>query len=203
MAFSKGNIPWNVGKRYKSPKSSATKKGMVSPMKGKKHTEESKEKNRLAHLGKKLSEETKRKMSLSTKGIPTGPFSEERRSKLSAQRKGRPAPGNRRDRPEISGERNNRWNGGNNIDALKKKCLIRDDFTCQRCGMRDVDIAEVDHIKERYKFPELYLDLSNLQTLCPNCHRRKTYNMHENRGSRYAWKERYKLKNPTTNVINK
>jgi group I intron endonuclease len=39
-----------------------------SPMKGKKHTEESKQLNREKHLGKKMSEETKVKMSLLKKG---------------------------------------------------------------------------------------------------------------------------------------
>lgn len=39
-----------------------------SPMKGKKHTEESKQSNREKHLGKKMSEETKVKMSLLKKG---------------------------------------------------------------------------------------------------------------------------------------
>lgn len=42
-------------------------KGDISPMKGKNHPPESKEKNRLAHLGRKHSEETKRKISLTHK----------------------------------------------------------------------------------------------------------------------------------------
>jgi group I intron endonuclease len=40
----------------------------TSPMKGKKHTEESKQSNRDKHLGKKMSEETRVKMSLVKKG---------------------------------------------------------------------------------------------------------------------------------------
>jgi len=50
--------------------------------KGQKHTKEAKEKNRLAHLGKYPSEETKRKMRESAKGF-NGKHSEETKRKIS------------------------------------------------------------------------------------------------------------------------
>jgi len=46
----------------------SSNRGKNTWMKGKKHSEESKEKNRQNHLGKKLSEKTKKKISISTKG---------------------------------------------------------------------------------------------------------------------------------------
>ena len=56
----------------------------------------------------------------------------------------------------------------------KNKALERDNYTCQECGYSEELIMEVDHIKTRKDFPELINKLSNLVTLCPNCHRRKT-----------------------------
>lgn len=71
------------------------------------------------------------------------------------------------------GEANHLWSGGN-WRYWKTQALIRDDYTCQVCGFSERAIMEVDHIKQRSKFPELALDINNLVTLCPNCHRRKT-----------------------------
>ena len=70
----KGKIPWNKGLKdiyseESKMKMSIGRKGKESPFKGKKHTDESKEKNRLSHLGKSpnridysCSEETKIKI---------------------------------------------------------------------------------------------------------------------------------------------
>lgn len=71
------------------------------------------------------------------------------------------------------GNKNPRWNGGT-VNYWKKQVLTRDDYTCQICGHREPEIMEVDHIKPKSKFPNLAKELSNLLTLCPNCHRRKT-----------------------------
>ena len=60
------------------------------------------------------------------------------------------------------------------LQWLKGKAKIRDDYTCRICGLREKEIMEVDHIIPNAIKPELYEDLDNLQTLCPNCHRRKT-----------------------------
>lgn len=112
MGFKKGYIPWNKGEH--SVHSGSFVKGMIpwnkgkkhiSGMKGKKHTKESNEKNRQAHLGKihsgcfkkgcipfskgkLLTEGTKKKMSDAKKGHPT---LQETRRKISEQNKGRPS----------------------------------------------------------------------------------------------------------------
>lgn len=69
---------------------------------------------------------------------------------------------------------NNNWKGGLSWPFLKRCALDRDNYTCQSCGHNEPEIMEVDHIKPKSKFPELKLDINNLITLCPNCHRRKT-----------------------------
>lgn len=79
--------------------------GLQSGMKGKHHTEESKEKNRIAHLGKSPSEETRKKLSKANRGrkMPDGfgervsktmtgrKLSEEHKKKLSEAKKGKPS----------------------------------------------------------------------------------------------------------------
>lgn len=72
------------------------------------------------------------------------------------------------------GERNNNWRGGKSYAFRKKAVLLRDNYTCVMCGHREQPIMEVDHIKPKRDFPELALEMNNLVTLCPNCHRRKT-----------------------------
>ncbi len=71
------------------------------------------------------------------------------------------------------GEENPFWDGGA-YSYWKRQTLIRDDYTCQICGLKDKEIMMVDHIKERNERPDLIKNIDNLQSLCPNCHRRKT-----------------------------
>ena len=75
--------------------------------------------------------------------------------------------------PHPKGADHHCWNGGGE-QYQKMQALERDDHTCQRCRMRDEEVMSVDHIKPRSLFPELKADLENLQTLCANCHARKT-----------------------------
>ena len=50
--------------------------------------------------------------------------------------------------------------------------LYRDNYRCCFCGcnVKGKGLSRVDHIKRRVDFPELSLDLDNLQTLCTRCH---------------------------------
>lgn len=115
------------------------------------------------------SEETKRKISLARKGKP---LSEAHKQAL---RKGHKEMSieSRKKMSRGKGSTNHHWNGGN-WRYWKNQALIRDDYRCQICGFREVEIMEVDHIQQKSKAPHLRLILENLLTLCPICHRRKT-----------------------------
>lgn len=53
---------------------------------------------------------------------------------------------------------------------LRYQALIKLGRKCQCCGAKPpAVILHVDHIKPRSKYPELELDLSNLQILCEDC----------------------------------
>lgn len=49
--------------------------------------------------------------------------------------------------------------------------FMRDDFTCQHCGARGVEL-HADHIKPWAQYPELRYETDNGQTLCVPCHRK-------------------------------
>lgn len=68
-------------------KSEETKEKIRQTLLGKKHTEERKENQRKAHLGRTLSDETKQKLRDYWVGKKRGPFSEEHKQKLSKARK--------------------------------------------------------------------------------------------------------------------
>ena len=59
--------------------------------------------------------------------------------------------------------------------AVRRRALIRDGFTCRICGAR---ATAVDHIKEltpeNITNPSISLSLDNLQSLCHDCHTIKT-----------------------------
>ena len=152
-------------------------KGKRNPFYGRKHTEESKRKmseklsgENSPNWGKKHSEETKKKIGLGNKGKKLSQEQIERMRKANLGKKYPDEVNKKKGSPD---NKNPRWIGGE-LRYLKKKAKLRDDFTCQVCGLKDEEIIEVDHIKMKCENPELTNSLENLITLCPNCHRRKT-----------------------------
>ncbi len=146
--------------------SNKTKNKFVPPSnKGSKFSDEHKKKMSLSHKGKIVSEETKQKHSKIMMGrvpwnkgkIGLRTQSEEWKQKMR----------------EKKGDKHWHWMGGCK-EYWRNECLKRDNWTCQVCGLREVEIMEVDHIKPRSKYPELATEINNMVTLCPNCHRRKT-----------------------------
>lgn len=137
---------------------------------GRPHTEEWKQKMKgkiPPNKGKRMSDEFRKKCSLSHKGqIPWN--------------KGLKA----KNTPSIrSGNRINTWKGGitperekiRNSFELKewrKNVLKRDRFTCKMpsCGQVGGNL-EVHHIKKFSKYPELRYEINNGITLCKKCHK--------------------------------
>lgn len=178
----KGTPCWNAGKTgiysnetLKKIKDARAKQVMI---KGRKHSDESKEKNRIAHLGKKYSEESKIKRSIALKGLKR---TKEQKETLSKCR---------------IGEKNPAWRGGITklpysqdwTEDLKDAIRKRDEYSCQLCGLHQDEFSKrvnrkltVHHID----YDKKNCDPDNLTTLCISCHT-KTGN------SRDAWKTFFK-----------
>lgn len=84
--------------------------------------------------------------------------------------------------PQLGGANQHLWKGGiTPQDELIRKSreyklwreavFKRDDFTCQGCGLRGVQL-QADHIKPFAWFPELRFAIDNGRTLCVPCHRK-------------------------------
>jgi nitrate/TMAO reductase-like tetraheme cytochrome c subunit len=127
-------------------------KGRISNRKGVSLSSETKRKISLANIGKKVSLETRLKLSNSRKG-----------------------------------ENNPAWKGGmtrlhygsNKVERIRfrkemqKLVFKRDNYTCQMCGSNG-DL-QVDHIQSWADYVELRFEMSNLRTLCMDCHYLITY----------------------------
>lgn len=81
-----------------------------------------------------------------------------------------------------SGENCYRWKGGITPEQKllrskgdnknwRRSIFIRDDFTCKKCGERNIYI-QAHHIKSWSKYPKLRFDINNGMTLCKNCHKK-------------------------------
>ena len=154
---------------------------MAGRPKGYKHTEESKAKMRMSHLGLKIpnvirrphteAEKLKRsefmKLWHSTHTAPClgKKLSKEHKMKLSLASRG---------------AKNGNWKGG--LTALvkgirrspelyqwRKSVLERDLFTCQDCG--ETNNIAAHHIKSVIGFPRLIFNVDNGLTLCKDCHK--------------------------------
>lgn len=131
--------------------------GLRAKLTGKKRSKEVKEKLRQANLGKKLSEETKRKLRSKI-------YTEEERQRLSLAIRGKRGeefdgyvtPIDKKERIRFRRE-------------MQKLVFERDDYTCQICGIRGIDL-QVDHIQEWSEYVELRFKLENCRTLCAKCH---------------------------------
>jgi len=86
--------------------------------------------------------------------------------------------------PENSGKNHYAWTGGKYKedyrarrrfrDQLQKEVFKRDNYTCQLCGAKGVDL-QVDHIQSWAEYVELRFSMDNCRTLCARCHYEITF----------------------------
>lgn len=136
---------WNKGLHISLGGGSA--KGCISPFKNKKHTEEAKQKNREAHLGK----------STWNKGLVGYKAGE-----LNNMWAGGVSKINKTERQlAMQTIEYKLW---------RSSVFERDNYTCVECKVHGIKL-EADHIKPWRDFPELRYDISNGRTLCKVCHK--------------------------------
>ena len=131
---------------------------------GKKHTKESKELNRQAHLGKTYCQHKKRE-----------PLTEQHKDNIRKSMLGKNI-----------GEDNPNWRDGVSFeiypidwtDIFKESIRKRDNHICQECGinqdeltgyLKRLDVHHIDYNKKN-------LNPNNLITLCRGCHIKTNYN---------------------------
>lgn len=142
-------------------------------LKGRKVSEDTKQKLRKSHLDKRLSDNTKKKISETRKRL----FKE---GKLKSWNKGK-------EFLQIRGEKHPQWKGGITPINIKVRMSLeyklwreavfkRDNYTCIWCGARSGNgkaiILHADHIKPFIDYPELRFALDNGRTLCIDCHKK-------------------------------
>jgi len=85
-------------------------------------------------------------------------------------------------KPSYRGERHHLWKGGISryvryqyytprYVEWRSKVFVRDNFTCQECGAKGVEL-NAHHIKSSTYYPETRFDINNGVTLCLECHRK-------------------------------
>jgi len=171
--FKKGNTPWNKGKHTGIKPwlgKKRTGQNIGKWMKGKKLSEETKEKLRIAQTGRKYTLESRKKMSNSARKGEKSNFWRGGNCSLKIKIK--------------SSFEYRQW----------RSCVFtKDSFTCQECGIRGGKLvahhiesfAKIFHrnniqtLKEAMACEELW-NVNNGQTLCEGCH-----SLTDN----YGWKE--------------
>ena len=147
-------------------------------------TEKMRENHSKVMLGKhwKLKEETKEKMSKNSAKYWLGKkLSDEHKKKVSIATTGK-KNGNWGNPSGIKGARAGGWKGGITAKHLlirtskeyklwRTAVFERDDFTCIWCGDDKGGNLEADHIKPFAQYPELRFAIDNGRTLCHNCHK--------------------------------
>lgn len=123
---------------------------------------------RIAHLGYRIKEETKRKISEALKGHKMPEHvkkmvGDRHRGALNSQWKGGVTPLYKQIRKSIE------------YKLWRTSVFERDNYTCIWCGVRGGNgkkvILHADHIKPFAIYPELRFAIDNGRTLCIDCHK--------------------------------
>lgn len=136
--------------------------------KGFRHSEETKRKISLAHLGKIATLEQRKKLSEAHRG-QRRPHTESTKVKMREIALKRIADGT-----------HNWWKGGitklnkairnsSEYKLWRKAVFERDNYTCRFCKVRGGEL-QADHIKPFALFPELRFAIDNGRSLCKPCH---------------------------------
>lgn len=155
--FKKGQIPWNKGLKGFNKGHLGYWTGKKNPFLGKTHSEETKEKMRIAKLGKP--------------GNNLG-------------KTWKVSPDKLKNFGKLKGENHPMWKGGISTkdkyfrtkfrQEMQKLIFERDNYTCQLCGVGGVDL-QVDHIQSWSEYVELRFSMDNCRTLCAKCHYQITF----------------------------
>jgi len=181
----------SAAKFYCSPKCSSS-----DPMKVKKFTEFMRS-DKNPNLGRKWSEEQKKKISESEKGKIVSLETREKVRKIVKQLWENPEYKKNMSLAHVgkrTGKAHWNWQGGLTDQQTvirhsfehkqwSRLVLARDDYTCQICGKRGGN-QHANHIKKFANYPELRFVLVNGITLCENCHM-KQVNHHEEEWESY------------------
>ena len=160
--------------------------GKPSGFKGKKHTEKTKEKMKLAKLknparywlGKKRSKETIEKIRNKKKGQNIGnQFAKGNLPNRTSFKKGEHHGVEFGKDKRVDGKYNHNWKGGTSFEPygiefnkeLKTEIRKRDKFTCQECDKNGFVIHHIDYNKKNN-------NPTNLITLCRSCNFKANYN---------------------------
>ena len=131
-----------------------------------------------AKRGKRFSQDHREKLSLAKKGKPIKHFienKEEITAKIIQKQKGVP-------RPKWSGKNHPNWQGGKTPKNLRIRNSIkfkewrsevfrRDRWVCQKCENKNGSKINAHHIKPFARYPELRFEIKNGITLCIECHK--------------------------------
>lgn len=136
-------------------------------------------------LGKKSTEEHKKKISQALKGKK--PSNESRKKMSESAKKRKATPDTRRKMSEaMKGAKCHLWRGGITpinrhirttveYKIWRQSVFERDNYTCIWCGARSGKgnkvILNADHIKPFAYYPELRFAIDNGRTLCEPCHK--------------------------------
>lgn len=149
--------------------------GENNPFFGKNHTQETKDRISSIQIGKKLSEETKKKIGLKSKGNQHclgQKHSQETKLKMSKARSGENHYAWKKDRNSLT-KRDHRSTKEFIYREWREKVFGRDNWKCKMANENCNGQLEAHHILPWRDYPELRYEINNGITLCHAHHPRK------------------------------